>query len=116
MIPKLSVGCFLLSESECLGEARMAVGPSSCQGHQVRQDTAAKIRKEKQTPPKVIDSNMKIYIKKGGKHGTEIKLMDLNGIVRARKVEKGNWMVVPSVKKSHVIQKLDKGRVRLGGS
>ena len=79
----------------------MAVGPASCQGHQVRQDTAAKIKKEKLTQPKVIDSNMKIYIKKGGKNGSEIKLKDLNDIVRAteewREVERGNGMVVPSI-------------------
>ena len=80
--------------------AKMPADPNSCQGHQLRLATAAKIKKAQLEPPKQIDESKKIFIKKGGKHGTKIKLKGLNDIMRAteewKEVAKGNGLVVPN--------------------
>ena len=79
----------------------MLTNPENCQGHQIRLDTASKIKKIQQEPPKIIDGHKKIYLKKGGQHGSEIMLIDLNDIVKRtdewKEVEDGNGMVVPNV-------------------
>ena len=61
---------------------KMPMNPENCQGHQIRLDTASKIKKIQQEPRRIIDAHKKIYLKKGGQHGSEIMLIDLNDIVR----------------------------------
>ena len=79
----------------------MLTNPENCQGHQIRLDTASKIKKIQQEPRRNIHAHKKIYLKKGGQHGSEIMLIDLNDIVRKtdewKEVEDGNGMVVPNV-------------------
>ena len=58
----------------------MQMSSVDCEGHQLRANLSDKIRKAKDQIPTPIDETKTIHIKKGGQHGSQIAMKDLNVI------------------------------------
>ena len=79
----------------------MQMSSIDCEGHQLHANLSDKIRKAKDQIPTPIDETKTIHIKKGGQHGSQIAMKDLNMIVKGteewKEIEKGRGLVVPNV-------------------